>query len=494
MSNPKQKSIAVIGGGWAGVASAIKLLDHGHQVTLFESSHFLGGRARGVFDSTFGMLDNGQHLMLGAYTETLKLITRLNPHVELDQLVTREPLYLMSADGELCLQSASTWPAPLSTLIGLIKAQGIGLSDKLSMIRLMLNVARQKPAAHRATLPPQPPSTLTVLQWLHSLKQSKFLIQNIWQPLCIAMLNTPLEHASQAIFARVLRDSLGSHQKGATDIVLARTDLSSLAPQKLTTLLACRLGHTVRQLQFDSHGITVDHELFDACVIATPPYSVARLIQGTLDQGNCPPDQGDQNNRLLDALLQFTYAPITTCYMRLAHPYCLPAPMMMLREDMARGQYGQWVFTRAHLNDRTDNCDLAVVISNSAQLVGGGMTAAHDRQDMADRQGLHPQTGSHKLSDDSLVKNLHQQISNQLAQRPKHDAQPLPVCIAHRVITEKRATFVATPSLIRPSGLTHDPRVVLAGDWTDTGYPAVIEGAVLSGQYAATALIQFFKT
>ena len=91
-------NIAVVGAGWAGLAAAVRLKDQGATVTVFEAAPVPGGRARGVDDVNMGRIDNGQHLMLGAYTESLKLIERLQPSPSLEQVLSRTPLHLESAD------------------------------------------------------------------------------------------------------------------------------------------------------------------------------------------------------------------------------------------------------------------------------------------------------------------------------------------------------------------------------------------------------------
>lgn len=505
------KKIAVIGAGWAGTASAINLHAQGFHVTVFDSSRLLGGRARGVKDDTFGMLDNGQHLMLGAYQETLKLIAQLNPGVPENQLLAREPLYLMSASGDVHLKSSKFWPAPLNTLVGLFTATGLNWADKLSMVRLIVGLITSKPT--QSTDAKHAPSqeqhahlhvvhNLTVLQWLLHRKQSHHVIQKIWQPLCLAMLNTPIEVACAQIFQNVLRDSLGSSIAGATDIVLPRTDLSTLAPQRLVDLLDCRLGQTVRKIVCLEQGIEIEDELFDGCIIATPPQNTLRLIKDSLKHTTL-------YEKLVHELSQFTYAPITTCYLRLSQPFDLPAPMLMLNESLHRGHIGQWVFRRQTHggNDNTDEaCDLAIIISDSSGLLEmAGQEAgdvankasdvvSHDVPNNTPNEAIssatHAKSSTHKKHA-HLAQTLHQHIAEQLMQRPDYANPPLPSLQAFRVITEKRATFVAKPGLQRPSNFTGDARVMLAGDWTDTGYPAVIEGAVRSGLSAAQGLFSF---
>ena len=486
MSNPKK--IAIIGAGWAGTASALALHEQGHLVTVFDSSRLLGGRARGVSDPAFGMLDNGQHLLLGAYQETLKLIASLNPDTTEHQLLKRTPLYLMSASGNIHLKASRSLPAPLNTLIALLTAKGLCWADKFSMIRLMVKLNASKPKLTTQVSQNKqdserngPPQNLTVLLWLIQQKQSPHLIHKIWQPLCLAMLNTPVDTACAQLFQNVLRDSLGSLMTGATDMILPKTDLSTLAPQHLVELLDCRLGHTVRDIQCVNKGIEIDGEQFDRCVIATPPLNTLRLIKNCLKHTI-------NYEKLENQLKQFTYAPITTCYMRLSQHFQMPAPMLMLDEDPSKGHVGQWVFERQTQTESYQSTDLAVIISDSSAHLKNAEEWVYPLTNEAQALATHDKSVAH-TKHEVLAQALHQQISKQLMQRPSYANQPLPCLLDFRVITEKRATFVAKPGLQRPTNETGDVRVMLAGDWTHTGYPSVIEGAVLSGLQAAKGFI-----
>jgi predicted NAD/FAD-dependent oxidoreductase len=515
VSNPKK--VAVIGAGWAGTASALSLHKQGFRVTVFESAHLLGGRARGVQDNIFGMLDNGQHLMLGAYEETLKLIAQLNPNVPEDQLLVREPLYLMSASGDIHLKAKNFWPAPFNNLMGLLAATGLSWVDKISMLGLMVTLVLSKPTQNtqtkRAIQPnlinsaihspatkvkdaqPFGEQNLTVLEWLRQQKQSHRVIQNVWQPLCLAMLNTPIEAGCAQLFKTVLRDSLGSSKAGATDIMLPRIDLSALAPQRLVNLLDCRLGKTVRKIVCSEKSIEIDGEHFEGCVIATPPYNTLRLIKECLKHTAT-------YEKLVLELSQFTYAPITTCYMRLSKPFELPVPMLMLKESPDRGHIGQWLFQRQNQKKIQEKnaqaCDLAIIMSDSYGLSDEASEVsrllAHELPKSFLDEALSISTevmpSAHRKNA-HLAQALHQQIAEQFMQRPGYGNQPLPTLKTFRIITEKRATFVARPELNRPSNFTGDARIMLAGDWTDTGYPAVIEGAVRSGLNAARGLFSF---
>lgn len=432
---------AVIGAGWAGLAAAVSLREAGAKVTVFEAGHTPGGRARRVSHTDFDTpLDNGQHILLGAYTHTLDLMRKLGR--DPDALLLRQPLRLASLDGEFRL-SAPRLPAPWHMAVAWLTVKGLRWRDRLAAIRLMRGLKAMSWAA---------PREWTVTHLLHYYGQSDDLIQQIWEPLCLAALNTPPALASASLFARVLKDSLAGPAH-ASDTLMPRIDLSALWPDAAAMQVTMRYGSTVRQLCPSNDGVDVNQERFDVAVLAVPPTFAARLLETHLI------DAGAQG--LLGALKAFEYLPIATLNLRLATPWALPEPMMQLREDPERGHDGQWVFDRSQLLGNRASGELAIVASAARNL------AARDRAE--------------------VITALTAQVAQQAARHPSH-LPPMPAVTAAELFVEKRATLAAVPGLIRPLNTTPWPALTLAGDWTDTGYPGVLEGAVISGQRAARAL------
>jgi len=428
-------NIAVVGAGWAGLAAAVRLKDLGATVTVFEAAPVAGGRARGVDDVNMGRIDNGQHLMLGAYTESLKLIERLLPSPSLEHVLLRLPLHLESADGSFKLQ-ASNLPAPLNTLLALLSAKGLGLSERLCALRMML---RCRLTGWRA----QPNETVQSLLRRH--QQSAMLSHRLWTPLCLAALNTPIEYSCAQLFLNVLRDSLDG-RRDASDLLIPSVDLTQLWPEAATQTVTMRYRHLVRKVRATPTQVQIDQERFDACVVAVPPYAAARILFEPSD-----------NEAALHQILQaFEYRAIATLTLELESDWQPPQPMLMLEEDLARGHAGQWVFQRAGHSRQ-----LSVVISDAPDFL---------KQDRG-----------------PFVQAIAAQIREQCAKHPLSTSE-MPAVKHQRLIVEKRATFDAVPGLVRPTNSSPWPRVVLAGDWTDTGYPAVLEGAVRSGLAAATVL------
>ena len=430
----RPQSIAIIGGGWAGCAAAVELAHNGCTVTLFEAARTLGGRARKVeFD---GMtLDNGQHILLGAYTETLRLmqLVGVNP----DSALLRQPLQMRYPPDTGGIDFvAPHLPAPLHLLGALWRTQGLATEDKLALARFF-STARWMGWQLNADC--------SVSELLQRFEQTPHLIQLLWQPLCIAALNTPPERASAQVFLCVLRDSLGG-KRAASDMLLPRIDLTTLFPEKAAAYIEGHRGKVwcgkiVRRIEKSQTGWEVEAENFDAVVVATQANHAAALLDGLLDV------------RFLTA---FEYEPITTCYLRYADPPRLSQPFFALKDHPEAGKWGQFVFDRGQLNPAQQGM-LAVVISASGQAVAAGKEV------------------------------LTTAIANQLADDLKQPELARPEW--SRIISERRATFACTPSLARPENATSVATLVLAGDYTHSHYPATLEAAIRSGVNAARTLL-----
>ena len=431
-SSAPGRHIAVVGAGWAGLAAAIELQRLGHRVTVLEVRHEPGGRARQLPPSRFqAPLDNGQHLLLGAYHATLRLMRQLGCSPE--TRLWRMPLTLRSTDGEFQLRTPRL-PAPWHALAGLAFARGLSAAERWAAVRLVWWLRQRNW---------HPEDTLTVAELMTRHRQPFALTRKLWAPLCLAALNTPIELACAQMFAHVLRDSLDGAANDS-DLLLPRTDLSQLWPQAAAARLDMRYGQLVRSLQPGVDDIRVDGATYDAAVLAVPPYMVSRMIAAL--PGSAP---------LLESLGAFSYAPIATLTLQFTSAMpALTQPILMLREDHDRGHIGQWVFDRTRLLSLDPaRPELTVVASQHPALF--------------------------ELSRSELMQRLRTQLSEQLALPPVAEAE---------LIIEKRGTFESRPGLARPGHLTPWPRLALAGDYTDTDYPAVLEGAVRSGLGAATAL------
>lgn len=427
--------VAVVGAGWAGLASAVELADRGARVSVLESARQPGGRARTV--NLEGLeLDNGPHLLIGAYRATLGLMSRLGS----DNCLQRRPLQLASPP-RFCLQLPRL-PAPLHLAVGLLRARGLDFKDKLAAARFM----GQLKAGHFRL-----ERDMSVTQLLDRHRQSPRLKRYLWEPLCLAALTTPPEKASAQVFAHVLRDSLAG-PRAASDFVLPVAPLGSLIPKPATAWLA-ENGHRVRlscrvtrirptdgsfQVEW-SNDSGLHREDFDQVIIATAPQHARKLL---------PEDPALTSlGQMLGAL---DFEPINTVYLAYPREVGLPFPLLALP-----GPVGQWVFDRGALGGQPGL--LACILS------------AHGPWEA--------------LSATALAKALHQELGTALG-------RPLPPPLWQRSIREARATFACTPDLRRPPNATALKGLWLAGDYTAGDYPATLEGAVASGQAAARALLK----
>lgn len=425
--------VTVIGGGCAGLAAAARLAEAGIPVTLFEAAPQLGGRARGL-NWKGQRLDNGQHILLGAYSETLALLQLVG--LDTEQALLRMPLQLCM-HGEFELRAPPGLPAPLHLLAGLLTARGLDWRERLAAIHFMagLQLAGFRLAADEP-----------LRQLLQRRSQPARVIRLLWEPLCLAALNTLLDCASAQVFLNVLRDSF-ARSRADSDLLLPRRDLGALLAEPAAAYLhghggVLETGTTVRgidsrdgryllQLQ-DDRAFACDH-----VIVATTPSAAAALLASlpALDA-------------VADLCRQLRHQPIYTVYLQYAASARLPLPMIGLA-----GGHGQWLFDRGLLYGQQGL--MAVVVSAE------GPHQAMTQQALADA------------------------VADELTQAFPGFGAPL----WHKVIAEKRATFACTPQLARPPQQTPLPGLHLAGDYTAGDYPATIEGAVRSGRQCANRVI-----
>ena len=416
-------NVAVIGGGYAGMAAAVELAARGVPVTVFEASKQLGGRARRV-EHRDTALDNGLHILIGAYRETLRLIRLVNPAYQAALL--RSPLE-WHIHGEFHL-SAPRLPAPLHLLGGLLRASGISFGERLAAARFL---AAQR--LNRYTLE----RDISVERLLEQHGQSEKLCRVLWRPLCVAALNTPPAIASARVFLNVLRDSLHATRE-ASDLLLARVDLSALFPEPAATWITQRggavlTGRRVTAIDPVENGFAVEAEgqrrTFSHVICALPPHQVNAFLIGITAL-----------SEIADAIEQLHYQPIVSVWLQYPASIALPSLMLGFSHGLIH-----WVFDREKL-------------CGQHGLIGAVISA----------QGAHQDLGQ-----DELGRRVHHELKRALG--------GLPEPLWQRVIAEKRATFSCSVGLKRPPQVTPLRNFYLAGDYTASDYPATLEAAVRSG-------------
>ncbi len=433
-------AVLVAGGGWAGCAAAVELSASGARVTLAESARTLGGRARGV-EVNGKLLDNGQHILLGAYHETLRLQRQVG--IDPDQAMLRLPVQMRYPEGSGGMDFvAPRWPAPLHLLGALLRAKGLAREDKLALARFTTAARTMGWVLYQ---------DCSVHELLERFGQTERLARLLWYPLCIAALNTPPARASAKVFLAVLRDSLGARRRAASDMLLPRMDMGALFPQAAarylgehgaTVLTGTKLSAIARAGDFWQVTLNDRQAAFDAVVLATPATQSASLLAPHVPE-------------LAQQISALEYEPIATCYLQYEPAVRLDLPFYALFDDPGAGRWGQFAFDRGQL-DAAQPGLLAVVVS------AAGDAARLDQEALAAA------------------------IAAQLAQDLRRPELAAPAW--SRVITEKRATFSCTPGLVRPGIETPLPGLVLAGDYTASDYPATLETAVRSGVAAATVI------
>jgi hydroxysqualene dehydroxylase len=415
------RRVCVVGGGWAGIAAAVVASGRGDQVTLLEMAPHLGGRARGVeLDGV--ALDNGQHILIGAYTATLALMRRVG--ADPDALLARRPLELIYPDGSgLRLPTGRPLPAFVR---GVLAARGWSPMQKASLLAAaggwLARGFRCAPGRTVAELTAGLPRRVR---------------SDVIDALCVAALNTPPERASAAVFLRVLRDALFSGP-GSADLLLPRRSLSALLPEPAHAWLIARgarlrLGTRAGRLDREGTVWRVDGEPFDHVVLATTPHEAARLAEATAPTWAA-------------MAAGFVHEPIVTVYFR-SRGSRLPQPMTALPAGVNAA--AQFVFDHGSLGGAPGL--FAAVASGAGAWVARGAAAAA------------------------------QAAGAQLLAFPAGTWREPPQLI--RALTEKRGTFLCTPALQRPC-MSVAPGLTAAGDYVDGPYPATLEGAVRAGMAA----------
>lgn len=431
--------VIVIGGGFAGLAAATSLTEHGASVLVVEARPTLGGRAMAFRDPATGeRIDNGQHILAGCYTDTLAFLRRIGSDRRLHRPSTLS-VSLIDMHGRRSALVLPALPSPLNLVAGVLAWDALTLRERLTLLRL-------GPALRGASVPSP---HLTVRQWLAAHGQSSRLCELLWEPLAVAALNQSIDDASATPFVEVLRRMFGP-EPDASALLLPAVTLDLLYAEPARAWL-------------EAAGSRVDLNA-PARVVCEGDRVTGVRVRGTFLPGKC----------VVSAVPWFAFGalfdepvpalrPLIADATRLESSPIVTANLWFDREVMDEpfvglpGRSFQWAFDRRRITGPSQT---------HVSLVSSGLDALC-RSDNATAVAL-------------ALSELTSALPAAARARLRHAS----------IVRERRSTFSTKPgSPPRPPTITALDGLFLAGDWIDTGLPATIESAVCAGHRAAGAAL-----
>lgn len=447
------RDVAVVGGGLAGLAAASSLADAGFCVQLVEKRPYVGGRASSYeHPGTGEIVDNCQHLLLGGCTNLIEFYKRVGLQGRIrwfDRFTFLEP------GGRTTRIAPGPLPAPLHNSFSFLTANALSRTDKLAICRVMM-----------ALIPGVPSDNVEDFQhWLMRHGQTTGAIEHFWKPLMHSALNDDLDRLSAHYAGRVIRTSFMSAPV-AGHMGFPTIPLSELYGQTVDYIRArggeVHLRSNVENLSFHEDSCcwrisTPGHTLeADAVVLALPFEAMQKLLPLLPVQSA---HERAFSEQLGERLKRFEHSPITGIHLWFDRRITPLEHAVLLDTTI------QWMFNKSLLQPETrsgtDGDYLELVVSASKTLVD------KSRQEIIDL-ALHELGHFFPAAREAKL-------------------------VKAAVIKEVRATFCVTPGLdrFRPGQTTNWPGVFLAGDWTATGWPSTMEGAVRSGYLAAEEITRF---
>ena len=420
-----QKKVIVIGGGFAGLTAAAYLAKNKFKVTLLESSPKLGGRAYSFLDKeTNSVLDNGQHILMGCYSETLKFLSLIGAKENFHFQKRLEVKFVKEKFRILPLKSFP-FVYPINLLIAILRFEAISFSDRMGLLKVFIGLF---------FLSSDKLSNMNIKEWLETENQSQDVQAAFWRILAVGALNTSIEKASAEIFIDILKQIFLKGNSAAT-IVLPKYGLSESYCKNAEEYIVKNggeiiLSEPVEKIIISDDNITEMHSSkkvfldFDFVISAIPAFAINRII--------------DDESKII--IPDFKYSSILNIHLWLKENKIPEGFFGLINSPL------HWVFNKgSHLN---------IVISDADELVN--------------------------KSDEDLIQMVKDEMKKFFLLDPG-------IISNYKIIKEKRATFIPSNEIIdkRPTQETQIKNLILAGDWVDTGLPSTIESAVKSGRVAA---------
>ncbi len=446
LSMRDKPSVAIVGGGLAGLAAGCALADSGFRVTLFERRPYLGGRASSYeHPGTGEVVDNCQHVLFKLCTNLIAFYRKIGIEGKIrwfDGMTFIEP------GGRQSKLRSGILPAPMHVTPSFLAFKFLNTRDKIALARALSSLVRRIPKDDGRTFQ----------DWLKQHGQTRNAIERFWKPILVSALSEDLDRISVPYAAQVVRESMKSRTARLMGVpTVPLTELYDAAREYITRQGGIvRLRNGVQSFVPIENGVRVrlqdSEEKFDCAVLAVPFDSLAKLLPDVLESRD-----------LRNKLSRFETSPITGIHLWFDRQISdLPHAVLLDRTI-------QWMFHKSLLlvrekasnNSGTDVPSyIELVVSSSKTLI------EKSRQEIIDLALNEVREFFPKAREAKLVKAT--------------------------VIKELNATFSPKPGIdkYRPAQQTVWPRVFLAGDWTATGWPATMEGAVRSGYLAAEGIAQ----
>ncbi len=428
-----KKKVIVIGAGFAGLTAAAYLVKNNFEVTLLEGSPKLGGRAYSFKDKVTGIyIDNGQHILMGCYFETLKFLEMIGA---INNFYFQKSLQVNFVKEKFDVKTLKAFPLfyPLNLLFGLLNFKAISFKERISLIKVFVKLSFYSS---------QKFSQLSVKEWLEKEKQTENVQNAFWKILAVGALNTSIDKASARIFINILKQIFFNGSRAAA-IVLPGNGLSETYCKPAEEFIVKNggeifLSESVLKLSLEDSLITEIETTskvytdFEYVVSAVPAFAMSRLLSVTFSL----------------IIPDFKYSSILNIHLWLEDCNFPPGFYSLINSPL------HWVFNKGtHLN---------IVISDADKMVN--------------------------KTDEDLMLIVKDEMKKFFSIDPE-------LISNYKIIKEKRATFVPDANSLnsRPSQKTNIKNLVLAGDWVDTGLPSTIESAVKSGRVAAEIIADHYK-